>query len=80
MVIPTAGPHTSFDKRERLCYYPPFVSPFRMRPDPLRFRPYTFHRRLKRGLNSGTRSYDVRQLRQFETISWAKLPARPNLA
>ena len=68
MVIPTAGPHTSFDKRERLCYYPLVktstpapVSPFRMRPDPLRFRPYTFHRRLKRCLNSGIRSYDVRQ-------------------
>ena len=68
MVILTASPHTPFDKRERLCYSPRMkpstpahVSPSRIRPDPLRFRPYTFHRRLKRGLSSGTRSYDVRQ-------------------
>ena len=27
-----------------------------------RFRPYTFHRRLKRGLSTRTRSYDVRQV------------------
>ncbi len=68
MVIPTAGPHTPFDRHERLCYYPLVktsppapVSPFRMRPDPLRFRPHTFHRHLGRGLSAVTRSYDVRQ-------------------
>ena len=61
-------PHTPFDGRERLCYYPwtktstpALVSPSRFRPLPLRFRSDALRKRSKPGPIIGPLSYGVGQ-------------------